>query len=429
MKLRKIFLIFLSSGLLSSHAIAHDSDSAKTQIKSDNVKASTSQYSADANTRVDTSAFNNGLEWSVSQVKFELHGFMTAGMSKSSSESNYNQIGYGDINNSPNFITPTLAGLQLNTTFNDHISIMTQIVVDGDISTGKTAYTPNINWLYIEYKFNPNVAVRVGRFQIPGYLDSQQVQVGYNFPYTYLPNEVYRILPMYSMNGVNLLLSHEIGDSNWSISAEPFFGNSNWKYNVVLQNLKFNVRLSKYTGGSETKVADFTGNNLGGVNVSVQNSFLKFNASYMQTSVSDNMNLVNDDMGRFYSLGVNYNQNNIWLSGEIAKRDLKSPIASLTGFYLSGGYQFGKFLPYINYAKIKTDNTNELNAAITPNTEAEVIQDQQSYTVGLDYYVNTFMVLKGSYTYIVPQNNSYGLFDTKPSGNVSVVTLSTSLIF
>jgi hypothetical protein len=375
------------------------------------------------------SVFNNlgtssGLEWNASQVKFQLHGFMTAGMSKSSSDSNYNQIGYGDINNSPNFITPTLAGLQLNTDFNNKVSIMTQVVVDGDTSTGENAYSPNINWLYIQYKFTPNYIVRVGRFQIPGYLDSQQVQVGYNFPYAYLPNEVYRILPMYSMNGVNLLLTHEIGDSNWSVTAEPFFGNSTWKYNVVLQNQDSSINDSK------TAIADFKGNNLTGINLSIQNSFLKFNASYMQTSVSDNMHLVNEDIGRFYSLGVNYNQHNIWLSGEVAKRDIDSPIASLTGFYLSGGYQFDKFLPYISYAKIKTTNADELNSmAANPIANAEVIQDQQSYTFGLDYYVNTFMVLKGAYTYIVPQNNSYGLFDSKPNSNVSIVTLSTSLIF
>ena len=434
MKLKQSCLLLLSSILLSSHAIAQDIDSSNIAMSSGSTK---SNVVTDTTPSDITDESNSGLQWNLSKIKFELHGFMTAGMSKSSTPVDYNQVGYGDINNSANFVTPTLAGIQLNTNFNNNFSLMTQVVVDGDTSTGENPYSPSINWLYIQYKLpvqytnGSDVAVRLGRFQIPAYLNSQQIQIGYNFPYTYLPNEVYRILPMYSMNGVNILFSHELGDSNWTLSAEPFYGNSSWKYNAVYQN----TPSAQGQGKSMTDVGTFTGDNLLGLNVSLQYSnSLTLHGSYLQTSVSSDSGLT-DDLGRFVSVGANYFQNNIWLAGEFAKRDLTAPIASLTGYYLSGGYQFNKLLPYVSYARIKTDNIDQLNKMATntklgPEMNAEVLQDQESYTVGLDYYVNTNMVIKGSYSLIKPQGDkSFGLFDAKPTGNVSMVTISTSLVF
>lgn len=361
--------------------------------------------------------------WSPSDIKFDFHGFMSTGMSTTSTASDYNMVGYGNINNSADFYTPTLLGIQLKAEITPKISIVTQVVADGDRSTGQSAYQPNVNWLYASYKFNDNLSVRAGRFQLPSFLYSEGIRIGYNFPYTYLPNEVYRILPVYSINGVNLLYTHTIADSGWAFSVEPLFGNTDWDYHVVAQGGGSTAPLNT----TPTSInASFSGKNFLGADVQLYNNAFKFNASYLRGDVSTEFmpNTSLSFSGQYVSLGANYDQNNIWLSAEYAERFVDAPIAALRGYYLSGGYHIQKFLPYISFAQIKTTNASDLN-----KPQDEVIQDQHSFTLGLNYYVNTHMVIKSAYSYIVPENNSYGLFATKPSGNVSMFTLSTSLVF
>ncbi|TNF65489.1 MAG: hypothetical protein EP298_12260 [Gammaproteobacteria bacterium] len=407
---------------VNSNTTSNDKQVITSQTTSKADNTTNTQSNLDANNQSSQSSGLSGVNWDLNGVKFNLHGFMSTGMTLSDSSSQYNIPGHGNVNQDANFSTPSLFGLQLNTQITDKLSFMTQIVADGDNTNGNTAYTPTVNWMYAQYQVNPNIAVRAGRFQLPLFLYSQEIEVGYNYPYTFLPNEVYRLIPFYSLNGVNLLLQTNLGDSGWNVSFQPFFGESSWDYDAVL-----NIG----SGMSSVQELGFQGNKLFGGDLTFSNTIFKVHASYAQTevettSVPSGSPTPKDQTGRFYSVGGEMNYDNIWASSEFASRKLDAPYAALNAYYFSLGYHIEKFLPYINYAKLYTTNWNELTDY---GPGAEVAQGQSSVTLGLNYYYNANLVLKGSWSYIMPDQGGYGLFQTKPDGNVNLFTVSASLIF
>jgi hypothetical protein len=99
--------------------------------------------------------------------RFHLHGFLSTGFSMSNVPEKYTVQGHGNINNKANFNTPTLVGLQLGVDITQKLSLVTQLVADGDDTDGKTPYTPTLNWMYASYDVNPYINVQAGRFQLP----------------------------------------------------------------------------------------------------------------------------------------------------------------------------------------------------------------------------------------------------------------------
>ncbi|MCF6765896.1 hypothetical protein L3V82_08925 [Thiotrichales bacterium 19S3-7] len=425
--------IALAFGIASVYAADNNQVTNVTNSASNDKQSTTNQTTSNSDDSVNQQNNQNnlnstqssglsGLNWDLNGVKFDLHGFMSTGMSISDNSAEYNIPGHGNVNQDATFSTPSLFGLQLNAQITDKLSFMTQVVADGDDTNGNTAYTPNVNWMYAQYQVNQNIAVRAGRFQLPLFLYSQEIEVGYDYPYTFLPNEVYRLIPFYSLNGVNLLLQTNLGDSGWNVSFQPFFGESSWDYDAVL---------SIGSGMTTVQQLGFQGNKLFGGDLTFSNTIFKVHASYAQTEV-ETTNVPtgsptpSDQTGRFYSVGGEMNYNNIWASSEFASRKLDAPYAALNAYYFSLGYHIQKFLPYINYAKMYTTNWNELTEY---GAGAEVAQGQSSVTLGLNYYYNANLVLKGSWSYIMPDQGGYGLFQTNPDGNVNLFTVSASLIF
>lgn len=381
----------------------------------------------------------SGMNWDLNGVKFNLHGFMSTGMSISDNAANYNIPGHGNVNQDANFSTPSLFGLQLNTEITDKLSFMTQIVADGDDTNGNTAYQPTVNWMYAQYQATPNIAVRAGRFQIPLYMYSQEIEVGYNYPYTYLPNEIYRIIPFYSMNGVNLYMQTNLGDSDWNLSFQPFFGESSWDYDATLMPATITLAPGVSTTITNQSMS-FKGNKLFGGDLTLSNTIFKIHVAYAQAAVENTTTLqgnaasVKDQTGRFYSAGAELNYNHIWASSEYAHRELNAPYASLSAYYASLGYHVEKFMPYVTYAKLWTTNWNDLTNYNNASTSSavnvtEVAQGQKSVTLGLNYYYNANLLLKGSWTYIMPTQGGYGLFQSQPGSNVNLFTVSANLIF
>lgn len=385
--------------------MAADSDTAASDLP-----ALPDSSTADTSSRGDALGGNN---------RFQLNGFLSAGMlvTDASNDVAYNIPERGEVTNNPSFGVSTLIGLQLTAKLSDQFNAVGQFVASGDNTNGNTAYDVDSTWAFVQYQPASDVKVNLGRMRLPLFLYSDTVQVGYSYPYSFLPNEVYRIVPFFNMNGISTIYQRSVGSSGWSLQAQPFFGQDTSQYDVVT------------VSGSE-QLTDYDENNLVGTSVTMSNGNMVFHGSYSHLELSatpsgSSTATINDGDTSFYSFGAKFNVNNILLSGEYAHRDVPKGVAELTGFYGTVGYQLEKFLPTLTYAHLKTDNQDKLTA---PSDEAP--EAQESYTFSLAYYLTDNIDLKASIADVHLLDGTNGMFNSDPGkSNVWLYGFGVDAIF
>ncbi|WP_440615204.1 hypothetical protein [Cysteiniphilum sp. 6C5] len=360
--------------------------------------------------------------FNLGQVGVDISGFASTGMTTSTSSTPYAMPGHGTIDNHPNFATPSLLGLQLSADLGSGFSAVGQVVANGDSTNGHNAFNLTTPWLYLAYKVNSNLRVSAGRMQLPSYMYSQQIDVGYSYPYAFLPNEVYRIIPFYSFNGVKADYTINL-NQNWQLTLSPFYGQNDFKYDAMM-------RLAPTLQDKITLAGKAY--NLIGSSVDLNNGSFSLHGAYLYSKVdvsatvngqTNNKNGIN---AQFLSLGSSWNIHNLMLSAEVAYRKA-DPMASLLGEYMTIGYNTDNWLPYISIANLHTTNSDTLNNP--KNWPTEIPENQTTLSVGLNRYIAQNIVLKGEYSYIMPHNGQSGLFYGIPNGNVSMLTLSASVVF
>ncbi|MBV53429.1 MAG: hypothetical protein CL816_05100 [Coxiellaceae bacterium] len=358
---------------------------------------------------------------SVNNDLFKMNGFVSTGALQTNADSGvgYNIPERGQVTNDVSFGASTLFGLQLTAKLNDQFSAVGQFVASGDDTNGNTAYDVDAAWAFLQYQVMDNVKVDLGRMRIPLFLYSDTIQVGYSYPYAFLPNEVYRIVPFFNMNGVSTIYQRSIGSSGWTLQTQPFFGQDTSQYDVATVG-----------STSSEQLTDYDENNLVGTSISISNGNMTLHGAYSHleltaTPTGTASAIFTDEDTSFYSLGAKFNLKNILLSAEYAHRDVPEGVAELTGFYGTIGYQLEKFLPALTYAHLETDNQEDLTK---PSDEAP--EAQESYTFSLAYYLTDRIDLKATIGDIHLLDGTNGMFSSDPGkSNVWLYGFGVDAIF
>ncbi len=350
--------------------------------------------------------------------RFKLNGFISTGVSQTNADNDagYNIAEHGQVTDNPSFDANTLLGLQLSAFLNEQFSVVGQFVASGDDTNGNSAYDVDATWAFLQYKPVDNVKIDLGRMRMPLYLYSNTIQVGYTNPYLFLPNEVYRIVPFYNMNGISTIYQRPFGSSGWTLQTQPFFGQDSSQYDVI-------------SGNGDTQLTDYDENNLVGSAVTISNAAMTFRGSYAHLDLTATNNasgdtLFTDGNTSFYSFGTKINLKQLLFSAEYAHRDVPKGVAELTGFYATIGVQLQKFLPTFTYAHLKTDNQDQLD----DNDEAA--EAQESFTLAMAYYLTDHIDLKASVADIHLMDGTNGMFSKDPGkANVWLYGFGVDAIF
>ena len=153
------------------------------------------------------------------------------------------------------------------------------------------------------------------------------------------------------------------------------------------------------------------------------------------------------------SLGASYDPGKWFLMGEWAKRDSDCFVGGNTAWYVSGGYRFGKFTPYLTYAHVKADsNTSDpgltvsalppipglaaaataLNAGLNALLASTPVQETISVGARWDFRKNADLKLQ--YDHIRLGAGSSGTLINvqpgfQPGGNVEVFSVVVDFVF
>lgn len=346
--------------------------------------------------------------------RVQIDGFMSAGVARINSKRDYLIPNHGNVGDNYNFSALSLVGIQFTAKLVQNLSVVAQLVANGDNTNGNHAYSVNLDYGYARYEYS-GAEFRAGRFRLPAFLYSATQEIGYTFPWVTLPNEVYRIVPFNNVNGFDTVYKHALGSSSWNVSIEPYIGSS---------SSKFDLYTSAQTSDTlAVPTADFDENSMVGVVGSFGNKYLTLRGTYVHLKLSgtyDGFNntgqvqhqeVVHNQSDYFYSLGGKLLWKGWMAVGEFAHRNTPAPLADLSGFYGMLGYKVSGWLPNFTYGRLWTTNKNALTQ-LSGSTPTELAQEQESYTAGMDYYLNSNIVFKGSVSDIRPKGGTRGLFDT-----------------
>lgn len=148
--------------------------------------------------------------------KFQINGFLSAGVSEASRDISDQNISFSD---NASFDTDSIVGLQTTFHINDTTDVTAQLVARGSDNWDLEA-----DWAFIRYSPTDELSLRAGRLRLPLYLFSESLEVGFSYPWVRPPSEVYAI-PLDNYNGIDGIYNLTAG--NWVHSVQLFVGNEN----------------------------------------------------------------------------------------------------------------------------------------------------------------------------------------------------------
>ncbi|QJD99189.1 hypothetical protein HH212_03350 [Massilia forsythiae] len=345
-------------------------------------------------------------------------------------------------------------GLQADYRVNDWLSVTGQGLVRKDATDD---YGAELTWAFAKAKISDNLSVRAGRVGLPAFMISDYRNVGYANTFLRPPSEVYSLVPLNSVDGVDLTWQTAYADTTFT--AQVALGRSKTEVtggahvdakNVRAINLSaehgpFTLRF----GRTESKVTVADSAQLNTLIATLD----KAGTALRIGQINDMARLIEsrDKKGTFTSVGAGMDWHDIVLQSEYAKRKLATNSGATDAWYVMGGYRIGKFLPYYTHARltVKADFANTIPtscpagypAACTPTVRAlnAVVEGlrngdngkaQTTDSIGLRWDVASSVDVKFQVDRIRPQGS--GLFvHTAPGfhGPVTVGAVAVDFVF
>lgn len=305
-------------------------------------------------------------------MDMDLSGFLSIGAAKFDDDT----VTYGSIGGKTDYDMDRVLGLQLDITAYEKVSATFQVLSRGYTSEDIDEYQPKFSWAYLTYDVTPGLRLRLGRLQMPRYLLSDFLDVGYAYLWARPPLDVYPLVlsPISNYDGINVFYTGKRG--GYDISGEFYFG-----------------QFEKSVGGALVE-----SDNLRGINLSIGNKLYSLHYGYMQSPMSmsvdaltslvnglrsyANVNeifpqignelVVEDELYHYHSLGLSFEYEQWIVQEETILANIDH--AYLTDFkasFLSFGYQTDLLTPYIVVGTSQSETSNKLGDLINESIELE----------------------------------------------------------
>lgn len=293
-----------------------------------------------------TAAFAHG-EGLEDKIRF--NGFISVGVSRTEEPSVYNRV--FDTKNW-SVTQQSRMGLQMLYKIDDETSVTAQLV-----SRAAEDYRTQLEWAYLTRKLTDSTTVRFGRMRTPFYLYSESLEVGFAYPWTRPPEDVYNV-PTSGFTGADIRQSFELGD--WTGSVGAFTGASQQQRNFLLDAT---VDFRNIVGvNANAAYGDFSFRaGYAGADFELQYDksavlYQNFNAAVKAVlPAGDPARLDQTLHGEFGGVGFQYDNGSMFFMTEVT--DLKytrGVFDGRFGAYASAGYRFGKFTPYFTVGKYQS---------------------------------------------------------------------------
>jgi predicted porin len=311
------------------------------------------------------------------------------------------------------------------------------------------SYKPTLEWANLKFDITPDLSVRAGRIVLPTFLVSEYRKVGYANPWVRPPQEVYRVVPVTSTDGVDL--SYRFRVDRFTNTVRAVYGSLDVKFPggsevqadgglTLADTLEF---------GSATLFAQYSRTHLTVESVNpLFNAFRQFGPPGQAIAGRYD---VDDTKFQTISLGARYDPGDWFVMGEYARSHSRSFLGDSRGWYVTGGYRFGAVTPYVTLARLQNHgNTSDpglplaglpppaagqaagLNAALNGLLGSAARQRSVSLGARWDFMRNA--ALKVQYDHIDLDAGSAGVLSNiqpgfRPGGSVSLFSVVVDFVF
>lgn len=398
-------------------------------------------------------------------------GYGTLGYSRSDQPYAYQRF----IDDKGTFNRDSLFGVQMDAEFTPRWSATVQARL-GPSDNHDSQWKPTVAWAFVSWRPDNDWLLRAGKLRIPGYLNSENMDIGTTFDYARLPVEMYSISPTLDFIGTsfNKMWGLDKGD----ISLEGYMGKSAIEARGYLRDgvpgllpsgaffapvdidargLVLGYRHSRnifQVGLHRGTVTRKDGQlwpaywqeiNVGGV------GFYNLQPGLFGLPGRDNFTLSILSLGADVGLG-----NDVRLATEYAVRRVVSSLdggLSSSGGYISLRKSIGSWTPYVYYARLRTADDmlalyQRLNSTMIPpvfpgaafinstqKAGADFLQayDQHTWALGASYALSPTQKIKAEW-----QRTGIGITSNLVDGlpgnninhqNINVFSLSYNFAF
>ncbi|TAL20745.1 MAG: porin [Aquabacterium sp.] len=340
----------------------------------------------------------------------------------------------------------TRLGGQIDAIFNDQWSAVLQLVSKHQYDG---TFRPMVEWANVKWRITPAFSLRAGRIAAPSYLLSESRFVGYANPWVRPPVEAYSVLSITSNDGIDATYRHAIGSAQNTIQA--YFGTSTAKLTSG------DVKSKPAWGLNDTVELGSLTMRIGYTNVALDANLPSltplFNgmagyAAFVPAAATQVSNLTNkyklDDMKlSAISLGATYDPGQWFLMSEVIMFKGDGFLSDSTSWYVSAGYRFGTFTPYITHSRTQAHIEHEtgitfpgasgINDGIN-QTLRQFTPTQKTSSIGLRWDFQKNLALKTQYDYTQLGKNSNGRMrvaagDPPASRNINVFSVVLDFVF
>ncbi len=314
----------------------------------------------------------------------------------------------GEYAADPNFRTESLFALQAQASLSESISATAQILADGATTSNPAPgqftndeFQPKFSWAYATWTINDNFSLKGGRQRLPLYHYSDYLQVGEAYPWIRPPVSVYSA-PVSNYDGISLNGNFSFGD--WFLQPQVYYGNFNG--NIYYQELNANLTLDNLMGAVidasysdwfefrasyhmakmsatydqvttlQSGITALTGSAGNGALIAGMQEADQALVAAGAPAVFEDPNPLNDSnpvadltaANQYYnqyldntylshqtitfsSAGISINKYNFIFDGEYVFQHSPAYILDTVAYYLSLGYHYKAFTPYITYGR------------------------------------------------------------------------------
>ena len=301
-------------------------------------------------------------------------------------------------------------GLQFSADVTNRVTATAQLLTQGTGDNNTIA----TDWAFVSVAVHDQLEVRTGKLKLSTFLLSDYIEVGYAYPWIRPPQEVYTLNPINTLVGVDALYTPSYGVMGLMI--QPFIG-SNTSTTTVTPMMADVNPLAPPKGTT----LDFSVDNLFGLNVVSNFEAFSLRLGALQSTVSQTNFGIDAKKATFMSAGFTMDWRNIVAYAEYGQRDevkeLEPAFPDQRGYYVTGGYRMGRFLPHLTYSKIRGGNDASL-----------IAKNQTAITAGLRYEMFDGAALKVEAQSVETFGNKYGLFDD-PIEDAMLYGVALDIIF
>ncbi|MEQ6885783.1 hypothetical protein [Salicola sp. Rm-C-2C1-2] len=304
---------------------------------------------------------------------FRINGFMSTGYARAS-----NDAGYAGITEDSEVRSQTLFAVQGTFDLSEQTKATFQLLSRGEPkAAGGDRWETQLEWGYISHKMDNGLRLRAGKMRTPLFMYSDSLDLGYAQPFAKAPDAVYDQVSLSSFTGADVTYNFDI--LGQPIRTQVFAGHSENEDLVGGTELR-------NTAGAVVSWTDYTWT-VRGV------------AARADTSIG---NLpTEDEDGKFYGLGIEYEQGNILAVSEITRRDTDGVFPERDGAYATLGYRFDDVMPYVTYAWVETQDDDKRPVAPTSPAAALAAfnEKREDYSLGVRWDAMPGIALKADWTH------------------------------